>query len=489
MKSLFWFTLLTSVILSPLAISSPPDFAALDDYVAAQARAANIPGLAIGIVQNGEVVHTAGFGRADRAGTPVSAQTPFVIGSVSKGFTALAILQLAEQGRLDLDAPVQTYLPWFTLADPQAAAQITLRYLLNQNSGLGYNDSTRPMWDRPGQFTLEARLRQLSDLPLRRAPGTDFEYSNYNYMLLGAVIEAVTGQTYGDYIETQIFAPLGMNASAASPNQAAGPAAPHRWWFGFPAPVDAPFLPDALPAGFLLSSAEDMSRYLAFQQSGQPGLLTPESLAAMHESCIPSGGGNEYCFGWVRGPFGERTALYHEGAAQGYYSVVALDPASGWGVVVLSNVNGMIAAPPKDIAIAILNHLADGAPLTVSRRFGLTVSRRFGLTYAVVDVIVLALTALMVFSLVRLPRWKQTLAANRPRGFGGWTGKVVLPILSEFILPYVAWVFLPQGAGFPMWKVFYIFQPDLTAWVFLMAGLFVARGLLRAGLAVAALKK
>lgn len=469
------------LLLAPASRSAATDFAALDAYVAAQARAANIPGLAIGIVRDGEVVHAAGFGRADRAGTPVSAQTPFVIGSVSKGFTALAILQLAEQGRLDLDAPVQTYLPWFTLADPQAAARITLRHLLNQNSGLGYNDSTRPMWDRPGQFTLEERLRQLSDLTLRRAPGTDFEYSNYNYMLLGAVIEAVTGQTYGEYIETQVFAPLGMNTSAASPEQAAGLAAPHRWWFGFPAPVEAPFLADALPAGFLLSSAEDMARYLAFQQTGQPEILSADGLTALHESCIPSGGGNEYCFGWVRGPFGERTALYHEGAAQGYYSVVALDPQSGWGVVVLSNVNGMIAAPPKDIAIALLDHLADGAPLTVSRRFGLT--------YAVVDVIVLALTGLMVFSLVRLPRWKQTLAANRPRGFGGWTGKVVLPILSEFILPYVAWVFLPQGAGFPMWKVFYIFQPDLTAWVFLMAGLFVVRGLLRTGLAVATLKK
>ncbi|MEZ0395962.1 MAG: serine hydrolase domain-containing protein [Anaerolineales bacterium] len=480
MKTQIQSLILVPVLLFSFLLPTPADFAAIDSYAAAQAEAANIPGLAIGIVHNGEVVHTAGFGVADSSGAPVTAQTPFVIGSVSKGFTALAILQLAEQGRVDLDAPVQTYLPWFTLADPQASAQITLRHLLNQNSGLGYNDSTRPMWDRPGEFTLEARLRQLSDLAPRRAPGTDFEYSNYNYMLLGAVIEAVSGQTYGAYLADHVFAPLGMATSAASPGQAPGLAAPHRWWFGFPAPVDAPYLADALPAGFLISSAEDMARYLAFQQRGDAAVLSPESLTAMHTSCLPSGGANEYCFGWVRGPFGERTALYHEGAAEGYYSVVALDPASGWGVVVLSNVNGMIAAPAKDLAIALLDHLADGTPLTVSRRFGLT--------YTIVDVIVLALTGLMVFSLVRLPRWKTQLAANRPRGFGGWTGKVALPILSEFILPYVAWVFLPQGAGFPMWKVFFIFQPDLVAWVFLMVGLFLLRGLLRAVLAFAALK-
>ncbi len=472
------FLLALLIIVSPnISVqAASPDFAAIDAYVAAQAEAANIPGLAIGIVRDGEVVHTAGFGVAGPSGAPVTPGTPFVIGSVSKGFTALAIMQLVEQGKIDLDAPVQTYLPWFTLADPQAASQITLRHLLNQNSGLGYNDGTRPMWDRPGEFTLEARLRQLSDLSLRRAPGTDFEYSNFNYMLLGAVVEAVSGQTYGEYVADHIFAPLGMSAAA----QAAGLAAPHRWWFGFPASVDAPYLADALPAGFLIASAEDMARYLSFQQSGSPAVLSPESLAALHESCIPSGGGNEYCFGWVRGPFGGRTALYHEGAAEGYYSVVALDPASGWGVVVLSNVNGMIAAPAKDIAVALLDHLADGTPLTVSRRFGLT--------YAVVDAVLLALTGLMVFSLVRLPRWGEKLRAGRPRGVGGWTGKVVLPILSEFILPYVAWVFLPQGAGFPMWKVFFVFQPDLVAWLFLMAGLFVLRGLLRAGLAFAALK-
>ncbi len=480
MKILPALFFLVTILFSPVAFFSSPDFAALDAYVAAQARAANLPGLAIGIVRDGEVVHTAGFGRADRSGAPVTPQTPFVIGSVSKGFTALAILQLAEQGKIDLDAPIQTYLPWFTLADPQAASQITLRHLLNQNSGLGYNDSTRPMWDRPGEFTLEARLRQLSDLSLRRAPGTDFEYSNYNYMLLGAVVEAVSGQTYGEYVAEHIFTPLGMESAAASPEQAQGLAAPHRWWFGLPAPVEAPYLADALPAGFLIASAEDMARYLAFQQSGNPALLSPESLAALHESCLPSGGGNEYCFGWVRGPFGERAALYHEGAAQGYYSVIALDPASGWGVVVLANVNGMIAAPPKDIAIALLDHLADGTPLTVSRRFGLT--------YAIVDLLLLALTGLMVFSLVRLPRAVRKSLAQRPRGFGGWAGKVALPILSEFILPYVVWVFLPQGAGFPMWKVFSIFQPDLVAWVFLMAGLFVLRGLLRAGLTFATLK-
>lgn len=481
-RLLLLLSLLTLVVLPRLPVraarAGAPDFAAIDEYAQALMKAANIPGLAIGIVQNGEVVHTAGFGKADLTGRPVTAQTPFIIGSVSKGFTALAVMQLVEQGKINLDAPVQAYLPWFMLADTEAAAQITIRMLLNQNSGLGYNDGTRPLWDRPGEFTLEARLRQLSDLPLRRAPGTDFEYSNLNYMLLGAVVEAASGQTYLEYVQAHIFTPLEMTGHFS----AWGPAAPYRWWFGLPIAVDAPYLTDALPAGFLIASTEDMSRYLAFQQTGQPEILSADGLAAMHENCIPSGSGNAYCFGWVRGPFGSMDGiLFHEGAAEGYYSIVALDPASGWGVVALSNINNMLTAPAKDIAAGILDHLANGAPLTVSHKFWQT--------YAVMDIVVLALTGLMVWSLTRLPRWSRKLAGKRPRGFGGWTGKLALPILSELILPFIVWVFLPGGAGFPMWKVMGIFQPDLTAWIFLMCALFILRGLLRGGLAFAALRK
>jgi len=463
--------------------ASGPDYAAMDEYARAQMTAANVPGLALGIVHNGEVVHVAGFGRAGPSGTPVTSQTPFIIGSVSKGFTALAIMQLVDAGKVELDTPVQTYLPWFTLADPDAAAQITIRMLLNQNSGLGYNDGTRPLWDQPGEYTLEARIQQLAELQPRRTPGTDFEYSNYNYMILGMVVEAVSGQPYGAYIQENIFVPLNMQNSATSlvGGRLSGMADAYRWWFGFPVPVDAPYPADAIPAGFVIASAEDMAKYLAFQQTGQPEILSANGLSAMHENCIPSGGGNEYCFGWVRGEFGGVQALFHEGAAEGYYSVVVIEPDSSYGVVVLSNVNNMLAAPAKDVAAGILGYLVNRTPLTLSHQFWQM--------YAVIDIAVLLVTGLLIWSLTRLTRWSKKLAAKRPRGFGGWTGRLALPFLAEFIVPYVVWVFLPQGAGFPMWKVMGIFQPDLTAWVFLMAGLFVVRGLLRGGLAFAGLRK
>lgn len=482
MKERKFFTLLLGllVIISPVNLfhhptqAPGPDFGALDEYIQAQREAAALPGIAIGIVHDGVVVHTAGFGHTNPTQTPVTSQTKFIIGSVSKGFTALAVMQLVEEERIELDAPLQTYLPWFALADPQAAAQITIRNLLNQNSGLGYNDGTRPLWDQPGEFSLESRVRQLSDLSPTRQPGTDFEYSNYNYMILGLVVESVSGQSYSDYIQENIFAPLEMRDSLGSIDMASNLAEPYRWWFGIPIPTDAPYPLDAVPAGFILSTAEDMAKYLAFQQSTSPAILSPAGLSAMHESCIPSGGENRYCFGWVHGPFGGVEALSHEGASEGYYSTVAFDPASGWGVVALSNVNSMLSAPVSTIAAGILGYLVNGTPLTISQHFWQQ--------YAVIDLVVLLLTGLMIWSLTRLPRWSRRVAQDRPRNPGVRVVKIALPILAEFIVPFIIWVFLPGGAGFPIWKVMGIFQPDLTVWVFLMTGLFVLRGLLRAGL-------
>ena len=113
-----------------------PSFTAIDEYVRRQMKDARIPGLALGIVRDGHTVHLRGFGRADESGGPFTPQTPFFIGSTSKSFTALAVMQLAEAGKVDLDAPVQRYIPWFQVADPEASAQITVRHLLNQTSGL-----------------------------------------------------------------------------------------------------------------------------------------------------------------------------------------------------------------------------------------------------------------------------------------------------------------------------------------------------------------
>ena len=133
------------------------DFAAIDAYVTEQMNNLGIPGMALGIVQDGQIVHLQGFGVADSSGRAVTPQTPFFIGSVTKSFTALAVMQLVEAGKIDLDAPVQTYLPWFELADKEASAKITVRNLLNHTSGISTKDGNRDLFSQQGLEEYGAR--------------------------------------------------------------------------------------------------------------------------------------------------------------------------------------------------------------------------------------------------------------------------------------------------------------------------------------------
>jgi CubicO group peptidase (beta-lactamase class C family) len=148
------------------------DFATIDTYLAGQMKQLHIPGLTLSIVKGDQITHLQGFGAADDTGRLLTPQTPMMLGSVSKSFTALAVMQLVEQDKIDLDAPVERYLPWFRLADEATAAQLTVRHLLNQTSGftemLGNG-----FW--LSQAGLEATVRRLQTVALAHPvalPGT-----------------------------------------------------------------------------------------------------------------------------------------------------------------------------------------------------------------------------------------------------------------------------------------------------------------------------
>ena len=131
---------------APWRNSSGRTFEKIDIYVEEQLKRLNVPGAALAIVEGDPIVHQRGFGRARPGGEAPSPQTPFFIGSLTKSFTALAVMQLVEAGKVELDAPVQRYLPWFRVADPQASAQMTVRHLLNQTSGLPAAARGRLSW-------------------------------------------------------------------------------------------------------------------------------------------------------------------------------------------------------------------------------------------------------------------------------------------------------------------------------------------------------
>ena len=245
--------------------AAAPDLAAIDAYVTTQMKDARIPGLALAIVQGDQIVHLKGFGVADPSGRAVTPQTPFSIGSTAKAVTALATMQLVEQGKLALDAPVQRYLPWFRVADAEASAQITVRHLLNHTSGLpeAAGNEYAATYDQSAT-ALERRVRALHTWQLNRPVGTRYEYCNANYDTLGLIVQTVAGQSYEAYVQQHIFAPLQMRQSFTAAVDALphGLATGYRSWFGIPRPYDAPYPRAHMPSGYIISSAEDMAHFL-----------------------------------------------------------------------------------------------------------------------------------------------------------------------------------------------------------------------------------
>src|SRR5215207_1615433 len=224
-------------IVSGFAQTKLNEFDAVDTYVSRKMKELGIPGAALVIVQGDRIVHLKAFGVADGSDRPVTPQTPFFTGSTGKSFTALAIMQLVEAGKIELDARVRAYLPWFRVADLDASEIITVRQLLNQVSGLPRSIGQEQLANTDlSDSAIENNVRALANVELSAAPGERYEYSNANYNTLGMIIQAVTGQSYETYIQKHIFEPLDMQNSFTSKTEAQDGelALGYQKWFGIP---------------------------------------------------------------------------------------------------------------------------------------------------------------------------------------------------------------------------------------------------------------
>ena len=328
------------------------DPAAIDRYVESEMAEARIPGLALAIVRDGEPLYVRGYGVADPSGRPVGPETPFKLGSVSKSITALAVMQLVESGKLDLDAPVQRYLPTFLdapvqrylpefrTADEEASKRITVRHLLNQTSGISTYDGEVAFSSDPAKSPADL-LRELSSLSPTAAPGERFQYSNLNYVALGEVVAAASGVPYGEYVESQIFRPLGMTRSfgAERPAEAAGLASGYRSAFGFVLPGPRDYHAGNLAAGYLVSSAADMARYVAMWQGdgrlGDVAVVSQADARALREPAVQTRGSSRYAMGWYTNA--EGSVVWHGGSTFDSRSSVKMLTNDRLAVVVLAN--------------------------------------------------------------------------------------------------------------------------------------------------------
>ena len=314
---------------------APATLTAIDRFVEGEQARQKIPGIAVAVIQDGKTVVAKGYGEANvELKVPVVPETLFQTGSIGKMFAATAVMQLVDQGRIDLDASIRKYLP----EAPAAWAPITVRHLLTHSSGIP--DFTEANYRSLGDPT-EADLAKLAfTLPLDFTPGTKWKYSNTGYVMIGILIRRITGKFYGDVLADQIFKPLGMPTARAISeadiiaNRAAGYQLDK---------AGALKNQDWVPQG--LNSTADGSTYMALadyiawnKAVAARALLSPASWQAMLTP-VTLGPGRRYPygFGWRLGTAAGKPVIGHSGSWQGFKTSLIRFEAGGPTIVVLTN--------------------------------------------------------------------------------------------------------------------------------------------------------
>jgi D-alanyl-D-alanine carboxypeptidase len=342
--------LLTAILLfaASLAGEVQPDSPAsgrsqgLRDQVDALFRvtaAGHSPGAVVGILRNQQVILAKGYGMASvETGTPMTVSTKLRIGSVTKPFTAIAVLQLVEAGKLRLDDPLSRFLP-----DIPDAGVIRIAHLLSHTSGI------------PDFIPLE----EVRKRPLEFVPGSRINYSNNGYQLLGRIIEKVSGRSWEDYLHENIFAPAGMKNSGFDrtqnlPGRAAGYLSGRDGTYVAVPMKDAE---GAYAAGGLYSTVEDMLLWIQALNSGK--LLPREMLQrATAPGLTNDGRKTVYGFGWMTKIFRGLREYGHGGDIPGFAAYVAQFPDEDFTVIVLSNI-GMRPPGPLPDAGALAHRIAE----------------------------------------------------------------------------------------------------------------------------------
>ncbi|HEY0158644.1 MAG TPA: serine hydrolase domain-containing protein [Thermoanaerobaculia bacterium] len=310
---------------------------AVDEYVQERMRQLRLPGVAVAIVRDGQPADIRAYGLADLENeVPVTAETVFELGSVTKQFTATAVMILAEEGKLALDKPARAYLPEL----PPSWQDITVRHLLTHSSGIQEYLSVKGLPDEAHALDHRAMTRLFAARVKREfAAGDTWAYSNTGYLLLGDIIERVSGTSYWTFLDERLFRPAGMTHTRSSAPQALirRRASGYGWRDG--AFENRPALSEnAYSAGAIASTIADMAKWEAAMQKG--ALLSPAGWRALWTPLRLSSGGApplNYAFGWVADRERGRRAVLHSGGTPGFSSAIRRYADDGLAVIVLAN--------------------------------------------------------------------------------------------------------------------------------------------------------
>jgi CubicO group peptidase (beta-lactamase class C family) len=339
------------VLFSALVFSAAADDK-VDRLVKSELQAHPIPGLALEIIQNGKCVKRAGYGLANLEWqTPVTPETVFEIGSMTKQFTAAAILMLAQEGKLSVDDKISRHLT----NTPEAWKDITIRHLLTHTSGIT-NYTVLDGFELRQHMTQAQFIQKIGSYPLNFQPGEKWVYCNSGFNLLGYIIENVSGVDYWQFLRQRIFLPLGMTATTNRDSRY-----PVRFRAsGYETDPAGRYinrdydLTDLFSAGTILSTVDDIARWNASLDSQK--LLTADSEKAMWTPLTLNNGDthgyskgrtHSYGFGWFLDPVRGHRCVSHGGLTSGFSASIQRFPDDGLAIIVLTNSN------EEDVAIQV----------------------------------------------------------------------------------------------------------------------------------------
>jgi CubicO group peptidase (beta-lactamase class C family) len=360
--------LVLSLLLPAFSVAQPARLAPekrahLETAISRFMAANSIPGVSVAVVENGAVEWTAGFGTADLENfVPATPHTLYRLASISKSITATATLLLWQQGKLDLDAPVQKYCPAF----PEKDAPITTRELLGHLAGIRHYKSESqddPEIGNTKHFpnSIQGGVDFFKNDPLLAKPGTEFHYSTQGFTLVGCAIEGASGENYADYVRKNVLAPAGMTHTVVDDRFAI---VPYRTRFYSKdksgAITNADFLDSSykIPGGGWLSSADDMAQFEVAMLNDQ--LVARATRDLMWTPLKPTDGkDNSYALGWGTGKELGVLDVGHGGGQQGTSTFLMIVPERRAGVVVLINLDGGNAS---DLATELMKIVLASSP-------------------------------------------------------------------------------------------------------------------------------
>ncbi|MEH7380951.1 serine hydrolase domain-containing protein [Bacillus sp. JJ1533] len=437
----------------------------LNTYIENYIEEHRIPGAAISIVENDKVIYSESFGITGGNESEVTADTPFLLGSISKSFTALAVLKLVEDELIKLDDPIKKYLPSFTLKDKQASEKITIKQLLTQTSGIStYDGMVISDLGSDQNDAIQTNIQLLSNVELTETPGALHQYSNANYSILAALIEEVSGQFYADFMDEHVFQPLEMNHAAADMERAYehGYQSGYQSWFGFPVKSKVPYDNGGASYGYITASSNDMVNYLtALIESNREKLVNEELLNLSFSPHVQTGETRYYGFGWrITDPDSDNEMIWHSGSTPDSRTDIFFYPEGNWGAVILTNKEHILEEAAlihfRNGIISIMN----GEEPTVVEAYKPTIQ-------VVISLFLLILAGTMVRLLVKLKSSKDRKKHRMTIVVG-----MILILLAVIIIPLLIYF-----SSSP-WHSITLFAPDLALLTVLLTVLLFGNGIL-----------